>query len=52
MDTRHTGPSFDDFLTEEGLLEECASIALARVRAWREAHDGDASEHEHPQPQP
>jgi antitoxin HicB len=31
----HTGSSFDDFLNEEGLHEECTSVALKRVLAWR-----------------
>jgi predicted XRE-type DNA-binding protein len=31
----HTGSSFDDFLKEEGLHEECTTVALKRVLAWQ-----------------
>jgi antitoxin HicB len=31
----HEGSSFDDFLKEEGIQEECTSIALKRVLAWQ-----------------
>jgi len=31
----HTGSSFDDFLKEEGIYEECAATALKRVLAWQ-----------------
>jgi len=31
----HTGSSFDDFLKEEGLLEESTAVALKRVLAWQ-----------------
>jgi len=31
----HTGSSFDDFLKEEGLNEECTASALKRVLAWQ-----------------
>ncbi len=30
----HSGSSFDDFLEEEGLLEETEAAALKRVIAW------------------
>ncbi len=29
----HTGSRFDDFLKEEGLLEECTALAVKRVLA-------------------
>ena len=29
----HTGSSFDDFLAEEGILEECTAVAIKRVLA-------------------
>lgn len=32
---KHIGSSFDDFLTEEGLLEEVNAIAAKRVIAWQ-----------------
>lgn len=31
----HIGSSFEDFLDEEGLLEECTNTALKRVIAWQ-----------------
>ncbi len=31
----HTGSSFDDFLKEEGLYEECTATAIKRVIAWQ-----------------
>lgn len=31
----HTGSSFDDFLKEEGIYEECTASALKRVLAWQ-----------------
>ncbi|HEV2272615.1 MAG TPA: hypothetical protein VGR96_00540 [Acidobacteriaceae bacterium] len=31
----HSGSSFDDFLTEEGLYEEVESAAIKRVLAWQ-----------------
>ena len=32
-DNLYTGSSFDDFLIEEGLYEECSAIAIKRVLA-------------------
>jgi predicted XRE-type DNA-binding protein len=29
----HTGSSFDDFLADEGILEECTAVAIKRVLA-------------------
>ncbi|NJK51972.1 MAG: XRE family transcriptional regulator [Leptolyngbyaceae cyanobacterium SU_3_3] len=34
-----TGSSFDDFLQEEGLLEECSAIAIKRVLARQLAEE-------------
>lgn len=31
----HVGSSFDDFLSEEGLLEEATAVAVKRVIAWQ-----------------
>jgi antitoxin HicB len=31
----HIGSSFEDFLAEEGLLEECTNAAIKRVVAWQ-----------------
>ena len=32
---KHIGSAFDDFLEEEGLLEETTAVALKRVVAWQ-----------------
>ena len=32
---KHVGSSFDDFLEEEGLLEEAEAVAVKRVLAWQ-----------------
>ena len=32
---RHEGSSFDDFLKEEEIYEECSAVALKRVLAWQ-----------------
>jgi hypothetical protein len=34
----HCGSKFEDFLGEEGLLEEATTTALKRVLAWQIAH--------------
>lgn len=34
MDDRHVGSDFDDFLREEGLLEEAEAVAAKRVLAF------------------
>lgn len=34
-DNKHIGSNFDDFLQEEGLLEEASGVALKRVVAWQ-----------------
>lgn len=31
----YMGSSFDDFLGEDGLLEECEAVAIKRVLAWQ-----------------
>lgn len=31
----HEGSSFDDFLKEENIYEECKAIALKRVLSWQ-----------------
>lgn len=31
----HSGSSFDDFLEEEGLLDEVDAVAIKRVLAWQ-----------------
>lgn len=33
--TPHIGSSFDDFLADEGLLEESTAVAVKRVIAWQ-----------------
>lgn len=32
---KHIGSSFDDFLEEEGILEEVSAVAIKRVVAWQ-----------------
>lgn len=32
---RHVGSDFDDFLAEDGLLEEATAVAIKRVIAWQ-----------------
>ena len=34
----HIGSSFEDFLAEEGLLEDCTNAAIKRVIAWEVEH--------------
>jgi antitoxin HicB len=31
----HSGSSFEDFLREEGVLEEAEAVAIKRVIAWQ-----------------
>jgi len=35
MKAEHIGSSFDDFLQEEGLLDEANAVAIKRVIAWQ-----------------
>src|SRR5690606_42140632 len=35
FNNQHVGSSFDDFLQEEGLLEEATAVAIKRVLAWQ-----------------
>ncbi|NCA91446.1 MAG: Fis family transcriptional regulator, partial [Gammaproteobacteria bacterium] len=35
----HIGSRFDDFLTEEAVLEETTAVAIKRVVAWQIAHE-------------
>ena len=39
MSNKHMGSRFDDFLEEEGLLEETTAVALKRVIAWQIAQE-------------
>ena len=32
---KHVGSSFDDFLEEQGILDECSAVAAKRVLAWQ-----------------
>jgi len=36
-DNRHIGSSLEDFLAEEGILEEATAVAVKRVVAWQVA---------------
>lgn len=35
MNKRNIGSNFDDFLAEEGMLEEVTAVAVKRVIAWQ-----------------
>jgi hypothetical protein len=35
MTKKHVGSDFDDFLQDEGILEEVAATAIKRVIAWQ-----------------
>lgn len=35
MKKQNIGSDFDDFLTEEGMLEEATAVAVKRVVAWQ-----------------
>ena len=35
MNNPHVGSGFDEFLAEEGMLEEATAIAVKRVIAWQ-----------------
>ena len=35
--SQHIGSDFDDFLAEQGLIEEVSATALKRVSAWQTA---------------
>jgi DNA-binding Xre family transcriptional regulator len=39
MANKHVGSSFDDFLAEEGRLEETTATAMKRIIAWQIAQE-------------
>lgn len=39
MEKKHIGSSFDDFLVEDGRLEEATATAMKRVIAWQIAQE-------------
>jgi predicted XRE-type DNA-binding protein len=39
MKTQNIGSNFDDFLMEEGMLEEAEAVAVKRVIAWQIAKE-------------
>lgn len=39
MSNKHMGSRFDDFLEDEGMLEENTAVALKRVIAWQIAQE-------------
>jgi hypothetical protein len=39
MANKHIGSSFDDFLVEEGMLEEVTATAMKRIIAWQIAEE-------------
>lgn len=38
QDNPHLGESFDDFLDEQGILDEVTQAACEQVKSFREAH--------------
>jgi hypothetical protein len=34
----YIGSSFDDFLAEEGILEDCTQFAINKVSEWQESN--------------
>ncbi|MDD4964162.1 MAG: hypothetical protein PHI11_09630 [Gallionella sp.] len=43
MDEKHIGNNFDEFLTEEDLLDECNALAMERVIAWQIEQDNEST---------
>jgi len=39
MSNKHIGSSLDDFLAEEGILDEVEAVAVKRVLAWQIAQE-------------
>ncbi len=39
MNKNHIGSNFDDFLEEEGILDEVNAVAVKRVIAWQISHE-------------
>lgn len=39
MSNKHIGSNFDDFLAEEGILNEVTAVAVKRVLAWQIAQE-------------
>lgn len=39
MSNKHIGSSLDDFLAEEGILDEVEALAVKRVLAWQIAQE-------------
>ena len=35
MNNKHIGSNFDDFLAEQGILDEVTAVAVKRVLAWQ-----------------
>ncbi len=44
MTNKHRGSKFDDFLSEQGLLEQSTAVALKRVIAWQIAEEMKAQQ--------
>ena len=42
MTKQNLGSDFDDFLAEEGMLEEVTAVAVKRVIAWQIEHEMSA----------
>jgi hypothetical protein len=46
MNAENIGSSFDDFLHEEGLLDEANAVAIKRVIAWQDRSGDESAEAE------
>jgi len=44
MQAENIGSNFDDFLHEEGLLDEANAVAIKRVIAWQDRSGGEGAE--------
>lgn len=44
MDKKHIGSDFDDFLSDEGVLEEAEAVATKRVIAYQLAQEMERSQ--------
>jgi len=44
MKNQNIGSDFDDFLADEGMLEEVSAVAVKRVIAWQIEHEMSAQQ--------
>ncbi|WP_287101060.1 hypothetical protein [Hydrotalea sp. AMD] len=41
MDNKNIGSSFDDFLEEEGILDECTETAISNIKEFEDTKEQD-----------